>query len=111
MYLLFFFFLMIRRPPRSTLFPYTDALPIFKEVKNLVNLQQQMAADCRVAFLNFYHAMGGSGSMKRLVDRNMANKDYTHLSFGGGKWVAGKVFPSFLDGLKNYKRRKALEQQ
>src|SRR5574344_602576 len=23
-----FFFLMIRRPPRSTLFPYTDALPI-----------------------------------------------------------------------------------
>src|SRR3712207_1218983 len=28
MSLLFFFFLMIRRPPRSTLFPYTDALPI-----------------------------------------------------------------------------------
>src|ERR1043165_7718340 len=25
----FFFFLMIRRPPRSTLFPYNDALPIF----------------------------------------------------------------------------------
>src|SRR5205807_10057106 len=25
---LFFFFLMIRRPPRSTLFPYNDALPI-----------------------------------------------------------------------------------
>src|SRR6266850_759118 len=24
-----FFFLMIRRPPRSTLFPYTNALPIF----------------------------------------------------------------------------------
>src|SRR6266581_2763739 len=24
-----FFFLMIRRPPRSTLFPYNDALPIF----------------------------------------------------------------------------------
>src|SRR5438552_17257997 len=26
--MLSFFFLMIRRPPRSTLFPYTDALPI-----------------------------------------------------------------------------------
>src|SRR3712207_9594768 len=26
--LLFFFFLMIRRPPRSTLFPYTTLLPI-----------------------------------------------------------------------------------
>src|SRR5687767_15282827 len=29
-YILFFFFLMIRRPPRSTLFPYTTALPILK---------------------------------------------------------------------------------
>src|SRR2546430_14935263 len=27
----FFFFLMIRRPPRSTLFPYTTALPIYPE--------------------------------------------------------------------------------
>src|SRR6266487_5687713 len=26
--IIFVFFLMIRRPPRSTLFPYTDALPI-----------------------------------------------------------------------------------
>src|SRR5947209_16337470 len=25
---------MIRRPPRSTLFPYTDALPIFAEAAN-----------------------------------------------------------------------------
>ena len=30
---LFFFFLMIRRPPRSTLFPYTDALPIWLQNK------------------------------------------------------------------------------
>src|SRR6202171_1861824 len=28
---LYFFFLMIRRPPRSTLFPYNDALPIFPD--------------------------------------------------------------------------------
>src|SRR5256885_12094256 len=27
-----FFFLMIRRPPRSTLFPYNDALPISEPV-------------------------------------------------------------------------------
>src|SRR3954465_6504574 len=27
-----FFFLMIRRPPRSTLFPYNDALPISAEL-------------------------------------------------------------------------------
>lgn len=88
-----------------------DGITTLKEVKNLVNLQEQMAADCHVCFYNFYQAMGGNGSMKKLVDRNMANKDYTHLSFGGGKLVAEKVFPSFIAGLKNYKRRKALEQQ
>ena len=87
-----------------------EGITTLKEVKNLVNLQEQLAADCHVGFLNFYKAMGGEGSMKRLVDRNMANKDYTHLSFGGGRLVARKVFPSFMAGLKNYKRRKAMEQ-
>src|SRR3989339_2146379 len=33
-----FFFLMIRRPPRSTLFPYNDALPISNVV--LINLRE-----------------------------------------------------------------------
>src|SRR3712207_8471415 len=32
----FFFFLMIRRPPRSTLFPYHDALPISDALKSLL---------------------------------------------------------------------------
>ena len=81
------------------------------EVKKLVALQERMAADTHVAFYNFFKAMGGEGSIKLLVDRNMANKDYTHLSFGGGTAVAKKVFPSFIAGLDNYKRRKKLEQQ
>lgn len=55
--------------------------------------------------------MGGQGSMKKLVDGNLANKDYTHLSFGGGKLVAKKMYSSFIAGFDNYKRRKALEQQ
>src|SRR3712207_6270205 len=33
-----FFFLMIRRPPRSTLFPYTDALPIYGPRRSGVSL-------------------------------------------------------------------------
>jgi lysophospholipase L1-like esterase len=88
-----------------------DGITTLKEVKNLVALQQRLASECKVGFYNFYEAMGGEQSMKKLVDRNLANKDYTHLSFGGGRKVARKVFPSFNEGLKNYKRRKALEQQ
>lgn len=88
-----------------------NGITTLKEVKQLVSYQQQLAADCHVAFLNLYKAMGGQGSMKKLVDQNMANKDYTHLSFGGGKYVAGKVYPSFRAGYKNYQRKKKLEQE
>src|SRR5258706_16032645 len=40
----FFFFLMIRRPPRSTLFPYNDALPISHTM--LVPVQYQRLMQC-----------------------------------------------------------------
>lgn len=88
-----------------------DGITTLQEVKDLVSLQAQLAADCHVSFYNFYQAMGGQGSMKKLVDGNLANKDYTHLSFGGGKLVAKKMYSSFIAGFDNYKRRKALEQQ
>ena len=73
--------------------------------------QQQMAADKKVGFYNFFQAMGGEGATRRLVERDMANKDYTHLSYGGGKYVAGKIYPSFKAGLKNYLRRIKLESE
>src|SRR5574344_361008 len=83
----------------------SNGIRTMQEVKNLVSLQQQLASDCGVAFLSCFDAMGGDESISKLVERNMANKDYTHLSFGGGKYVARKLFPSFEAGLKNYKRR------
>src|SRR2546422_9758299 len=36
LYILFFFFLMIRRPPRSTLFPYTT---LFRSVQGVADLE------------------------------------------------------------------------
>ena len=82
-----------------------------KEVKQLVALQQQMAADMKVSFLNFFEAMGGEGSVKTLVERSYANKDYTHLNYKGGRELARKMFPSFQEGYKNYVRRKAIEKK
>src|SRR6266536_3676861 len=39
---MFFFFLMIRRPPRSTLFPYTT---LFRSIRRMLGLDR-----CRLAF-------------------------------------------------------------
>src|SRR3712207_9467593 len=38
--IIFIFFLMIRRPPRSTLFPYTT---LFRSNRNIVRLWERMA--------------------------------------------------------------------
>src|SRR5579883_2405763 len=45
-YLFIFFFLMIRRPPRSTLFPYTDALPISRFMRARRNRQTLSDRPC-----------------------------------------------------------------
>ena len=44
-------------------------------VKNLVRYQQALAAETHIAFWNLYHAMGGEGSMVKLVESKpqMAN--------------------------------------
>src|SRR5256886_12474953 len=40
----FFFFLMIRRPPRSTLFPYTT---LFRSLRNVDHVEARPTARCR----------------------------------------------------------------
>src|SRR3712207_7548165 len=45
----FFFFLMIRRPPRSTLFPYHDALPIYTDMSGLPQVRAARAGEAGIA--------------------------------------------------------------
>ena len=71
-------------------------------VEELGAYQKLMASQTGAAFFDLYKAMGGKGSMKKLVDRNMANKDYTHLSYGGGKVVATAFFKSLMAGYEDY---------
>src|SRR3712207_8462387 len=46
-----FFFLMIRRPPRSTLFPYTT---LFRSMERIADLARQ--AQARIRSLGIYNA-------------------------------------------------------
>lgn len=43
--------------------------------------------------------------MKRYVDHQYANKDYTHLTLAGGDKLAQRIYDSFMTGLDNYHRR------
>ena len=71
-------------------------------VISLVNAQQRIAYDSRVAFWNLYTAMGGEGSIVRMVDQHQANLDYTHINFGGGARLAQLLFDAITWGHEQY---------
>lgn len=82
-------------------------------VKNLIRYQQALAAESRVAFWNLFEAMGGEGSIVQMVESkpSMANYDYTHINFRGGKYLAGILFEALMYGKEQYEKRKAYEAE
>ena len=80
-------------------------------VKNLIRYQQSIAADSHIAFWNMYDAMGGQGSIVDMIDRKMANLDYTHINFKGGKHLAGILFEALMYGKEQYEKRKEYEEE
>lgn len=82
-------------------------------VKGLIRSQQMLAAETGVAFWNLYNAMGGEGSMVRMVNSkpSMANYDYTHINFRGGKHIAGLLFDAIIYGKEQYEKRKIYESE
>ena len=80
-------------------------------VKNLIRYQQSIAAKGGVAFWNLYDAMGGEGSIRRMVEAKppQANLDYTHINFLGGRTLARHLYETLIYGKEQYDRRKAYE--
>lgn len=78
-------------------------------VKRLIQEQRKMAAENNVCFWDLQQAMGGDSTMIRwanLPKRPLANKDYTHLTFSGGKKVAEIFLNTILYEREKYERRK-----
>lgn len=77
-------------------------------VRELLHYQREMAEETNVAFWSLYDAMGGDGSMARMVEKKQANLDYTHINFAGGKHIARLLFDVMMNGKENYEKRKGL---
>lgn len=82
-------------------------------IKNLVRYQQNLAAESGVAFWNMFEAMGGEGSMADMVHAkpSLANYDYTHINFRGGKHLAELLYEALVYGKEQYDRRRAYEAE
>ena len=89
----------------------TGELRTMPGVKNLIRYQQALAANTHVAFWNMFEAMGGEGSMVEMVNSKpaMANYDYTHITFRGGKHLAKILFEALMYDKEQYEKRKAYE--
>ncbi|MCD8261694.1 MAG: SGNH/GDSL hydrolase family protein [Bacteroides sp.] len=80
-------------------------------VKNLIRYQQAIAAENRIAFWNMFEAMGGEGSIADMVHAtpSLANYDYTHINFKGGKHLAKILYETLLYGKEQYDKRREYE--
>lgn len=60
-----------------------------------------------------FEAMGGEGSMADMVHAkpSLANYDYTHINFRGGKHLAGLLYESLIYGKEQYDRRRAYYEE
>ena len=65
-------------------------------VLSLLRAQRQTAKEAEVAFWSIFAAMGGQNSMVKYVNSNWASKDYTHLSFRGGREVANVLYDAII---------------
>ena len=73
-----------------------DEYKTMPAVLALLHAQRQAARETGVTFWNTFGAMGGENSMARFVENNWASKDYTHLSFRGGREIAKAFVKSLL---------------
>ena len=77
----------------------------------LLHTQRKTARRCGIPFWNVFGAMGGENSMVRFVEQNWASKDYTHLSFRGGKEIAKAFVEALLSEKEFYDEAEKIEKQ
>jgi hypothetical protein len=77
---------------------------------NLVEAQRQMAMQNGIAFWSIYDAMGGENSMSGYVKNGDAAKDFTHLSFSGGRKIGAKLFEALMFEKQLYAKKGLCKQ-
>ncbi|MDR1407966.1 MAG: hypothetical protein LBJ23_07970 [Tannerella sp.] len=81
---------------------HNGAYKTMPSVVALWNAQYKIAEQTGIPFWSIFHAMGGENSMVRYVKNRWAGKDYTHLSFRGGRQIAAALFDTLMLEKKLY---------
>lgn len=77
-------------------------------VKVMRDVQRKIAQKSGIAFWDMFAAMGGENSIKKFTEAQppLAAKDYTHLTFRGGRKIANKLANALLNEKRKYDRKR-----
>jgi len=72
------------------------------------DVQRKIAQKSGIAFWDMFVAMGGENSIKKYTEAQppLAAKDYTHLTFRGGRKIAKKLADALLNENAKYERKR-----
>ncbi len=91
---------------------YNGTFQTMRGIKELIAVQRKLAAENQVCFWNMFEAMGGDSTMVTwagMKKNALANKDYTHLTFNGGRIMADILMGTILYEKEKYDRKKAMK--
>ena len=74
-------------------------------VESIISYQRKMASDNRVAFWDMRQAMGGDGAIAEFQRKGMAAKDFIHMNFKGGEYIAKMFYDVLENGKMNFDKR------
>jgi hypothetical protein len=86
----------------------TGRLSTMNAIPAMRNAQREIAERTNIAFWDLYEGMGGENSMIKFTQQKppLAAKDYTHLTFSGGRKLSGALVKSLLFAKEKYERHK-----
>jgi hypothetical protein len=86
--------LLLSTPDRAN--HYSGSFTTMPAVLALLHAQRQTARSVKIPFWNMFGAMGGENSMVQFVEKGWASKDYTHLTFRGGREIARSLMKALM---------------
>lgn len=74
----------------------------YENIPLIRDAMKEAALESGCCFWDLYEAMGGQNAMVEWVDQGLAQKDYTHLTYKGAKYVGEMLFEAIQHRINQY---------
>lgn len=69
----------------------------YENIPRIRDAMKAAALESGCCFWDLYKAMGGENAMKEWVNKGLAQKDYTHFTYKGAKYVGEMLYEAIID--------------